>query len=80
MPNSPNFPLPNFAAIQYAVSRVSNIELLILVSDFIVNYTLKTFKYISVQCMECLNEDMKKKKGWILHIGGRDDQINTGAK
>ena len=31
--------------------------------------------------MECLNEDVKKKKkGWILHIGGRDDQINTGAK
>ena len=44
------------------------------------NYTLKTFKYISVQCMECLNEDVKRKKGWILHIGGRDDQINTGAK
>ena len=26
------------------------------------------------------NEDMNKKKVWIQYIGGRDDQIATGAK
>ena len=33
--------------------------------------------------MECLNEDVKKKKkkkGQILYIVGRDDQIATSAK
>ena len=30
--------------------------------------------------MECLNEDMKKKKGQILYITGRDDQIATSVK
>ena len=40
----------------YAASRESNIELLILVSDFMVSSTLKsTQRY-------CLNEDPKEKK------------------
>ena len=30
--------------------------------------------------MECLNEDAKKKKGQILYITCRDDQITTSAK
>ena len=30
--------------------------------------------------MECLNENTKKKKGWILYMKGRDDQITTSAK
>ena len=30
--------------------------------------------------MEYLNEDVKKKKGQILYITGRDDQIATSAK
>ena len=34
-----------------------------------------------MDCIECLNEDVnKKKKGWILHITSRDDQIATSAK
>ena len=38
-------------------------------------------KGISVECMKCLNEDVKKKKnGQILYIMGRDDQITTSAK
>ena len=36
-------------------------ELLILVSDFMVNYTLKILKGISMKYMECLNEDAKEK-------------------
>ena len=31
--------------------------------------------------MECLNKDAKKnKKGQILYIAGRDDQITTSTK
>ena len=33
-----------------------------------------------MESMECLNEDAKKKKGQILYIAGRDDQITTSAK
>ena len=34
-----------------------------------------------MECMECLNKDAKKKKkGQILYIMGRDDQIATSAK
>ena len=35
-----------------------------------------------MKCMGCLNEDVKKnkKKGQILYIVGRDDQITTSAK
>ena len=50
-----------------------------LVSDFMVNSMLKIFKGISVECMECLNQDAKKKKGQILYIAGRDDQIAKSA-
>ena len=32
------------------------------VSDFMVNSRQKTLKEISVECMECLNEDVRKKK------------------
>ena len=53
-----------------------------LVSNFMVNSMLKILKGISVECMECLNVDMKnkKKKGQILYIAGRDNQIATSAK
>ena len=39
-------------------------------------------KGISVEYMECSNEDAKKKnkKGQILCIMGRDDQIATSAE
>ena len=47
-----------------------------LVSDFMVNSMLKILKGISVECMECLNEDAKRKKGQILYIAGRDGQSN----
>ena len=34
-----------------------------------------------MECMKCLSEDTKKKKkGQILYIVGRDDQITTSAK
>ena len=46
-----------------------------------VNCTLKILKGISVECMECLNKDAKKKKKRkILYIAGRDDQILTSAR
>ena len=45
-----------FLADTYAASRDSYIELLILVSDFMVNIRLKILKGISVESMECLNE------------------------
>ena len=32
-----------------------------------------------VECMECLNKDVRKKR-WILYIRGRDNQIATSAK
>ena len=38
-------------------NRESNIELLILVSDFMGNSMLKILKGTSMKCMECLNED-----------------------
>ena len=43
----------------HATSRESKMELLIaiLVSDFEVNSTLEILKGISVESMECLNED-----------------------
>ena len=58
-------------------------DLLILVSDFMVNSMLKILKGIFVECMECLNQDAKKKKkekGQILYKVDRDDQIATGTK
>ena len=57
----------------YAVSRESIIELLMLVSDFMVNYKLKLLKGISVECMECLNENAQKeeKKTDPVHHGVR---------
>ena len=42
-------------------SRESNIKLFMLGPNFMVNYILKIFKSISVECMERLNEDAKKK-------------------
>ena len=41
-----------------AASRESKIELLMLVSDFMVNSTLKILNGVSVESMECLNEDV----------------------
>ena len=38
-------------------------------------------KSISVECLECLNEDAKKKKrGQIPYIRSGDGQITTSAK
>ena len=55
--------------LTYAVGRASNIELLMLVSDFIVKPKLKTLKGISTEYMEYLNENVKKEKtGQILYI------------
>ena len=53
-----------------------------------VNSTLKIPKGISVECMECLNKDAKKKKKYssctsgieILYIVVKDDQITTSSK
>ena len=34
-----------------------------------------------MKCMECLNEDVRKKeKGQILYIRSRDDHVATSAK
>ena len=43
----------------------------------------KILKGISVECIECLNEDAKKKEKKdrsYMYIMGRDDQITTIAK
>ena len=50
-----------FQAKTYAESRESKIELLMLISDFMVNSKLKILKGISVEFIECLNEDRGKK-------------------
>ena len=51
-----------------------------VVSDFMVSSMLKILKCISVECMECLNEDSKKKrKGQVLYIGGRYNKITISA-
>ena len=49
-----------FKAKTYAASRESNIELLIIVSDFMVNSWLKIYILygISIEFIECLNEDV----------------------
>ena len=46
-----------FKARTCAAGRVNNIELLMLVLDFVVNSRLKILNSISVEFMECLNED-----------------------
>ena len=51
----------------YAASRASNIELLLLILDFMVNSMLKNT--LNVECMKCLNKDAKKKKGQIRYTG-----------
>ena len=46
-----------------------------------VNSMLTKLKDISVECMECLNKDVKNEKQDSSCIsGGKDDQISTGAK
>ena len=63
----------------YAANRASDIQLLMLILDFMVNSMLKILKSISVECIECLDEDAKKKgKPYILR--NRDDQITASAK
>ena len=32
-----------------------------------------------MECMECLNKDVKKKKGQVMYIRSRDDQMATSA-
>ena len=62
----------------YTASRESNLELSMLVSDFMVTSMLKnTQRYL--ECIEGLNEYTKKKnkKGQILYITGRDNQNTT---
>ena len=44
------------------VASASYIELLMLISDFMVKSRLKILNGISVESMECLNEDAQKKK------------------
>ena len=41
-----------------AAGRASNIELSMLVLDFMVKFRLKILNGISVESMECLNEDV----------------------
>ena len=49
-----------------------------------VNSMLRKYRGISAECMECLNKDVKnkkiKKKGQILYIMRRDNQITINAK
>ena len=47
--------LSYFLSQTYAASRESKIELLMLVSDFMVNSMLKILKGVFVEFMECLN-------------------------
>ena len=71
-----------FKAKTYAASRESNIELLIIVSDFMANSRLKILYGISMEFIECLNTRMhrkKKKKGHFLYIKGRIVLITTDA-
>ena len=53
-------------------------ELLMLVLGFMVKFRLIIIKGTSVECMEFLNKDVKRK-GQILYIGGRDNEIATSA-
>ena len=46
----------------YAASRVGNVELLMLVSDFMVNSMLKNTQTYFCECMEWFNKNAKKKK------------------
>ena len=46
-----------FQGKTYGAGRASNIELM-LVLYFKVDYRMKILESISVECMECLNEDM----------------------
>ena len=59
---------------------MGNIGSLMLVSNFMVNSTLKNTQRYFCGCMECFNNYELKKKGQILCIAGRDHQIATGAK
>ena len=48
-----------------------------------VNSTLKTLKSVSVECMDCFNDNAKKKekkKGLIQYVAGKNDQIGTSVK
>ena len=46
-----------FKVNTYAAGRASNIELLMLLLDFKVDYRLKILKSISIEYLEYLNED-----------------------
>ena len=51
-----------------------------LVSNvMVISQLTNTQWYFSVEFMECLNEDVKKKKGHSLYIRGRAVQIATGS-
>ena len=52
----------NILSQNYAANIESNIELLMPVLDYLVNSTLKNTQGISVECMKCLNEDVKRRK------------------
>ena len=50
-------------------------ELLILVSDFMVNSMLKNTQGIPVECMKCLNKNAKKKKKKNRYCTSRVEMI-----
>ena len=50
--------------------RATKIELLMPVSEIMVISRLKILSDISMEFTECLNEDVKKKKGHFLYIEG----------
>ena len=52
----------------YAADRASNMELLMLASDFKVNSRLKILKGISVEFMEYLDIEAWRKKGHLVYM------------
>ena len=66
-----------FLAKMYAVGTTNNIEILMLVLDFVVNFKLKNTQW---NFIKCLNRDVQKrerKNNTFMQWGYRDDQIAT---
>ena len=51
----------------YTASRENKIELVMLVSDFMVNSRLKILNGNSMEFMECLNKMQKEKRTLSVH-------------
>ena len=67
----------------YAASRESNIELLMLVSDFMVNSMLQNTQWVFLwNAWNVLSRihRRKKKKGQILYMVCRNNQTGTSVK